>query len=115
MAMNVDKESLAELEAKLRTILPELYQDGYEDVQPTAMGSAPLKYEKHGKVAWDQMWDSFCDLAMAGGPPHKGMLLTPATQEEIDKEPDRYQEVAREACRGITLVTDLKARLSKFP
>lgn len=113
--MNVDNESLAALEARLRTILPELYQDCYEEVQPVSMGSASLKYDKNGKVAWDEMWGSFCDLAMAGGPPHKGTLLRPGTQVEIDVQPHRYQEVVREICRGITLVANLKAKLSKFP
>ena len=71
---------LAELERRLTLILPEEYQDSYEDVQPVSMGSAGLKYDNDGNVAWDEMWATFCDLAMAGGPPHKGMLLEPASR-----------------------------------
>ena len=57
------------LEARIKTILPPQYQDCYEDVQPVSMGSAGLKYGPDGKVAWNEIWGSFCDLAMAGGPP----------------------------------------------
>src|ERR1700712_3450896 len=101
-----------DLEARLRTILPEEYQDCYDDVQPVSMGSAGLKYGRDGKGAWDQIWGSFCDLAMAGGPPHKGTLLEPGRKEEIDAQPDRYQEVVDEICRGITMVTGLCAEPS---
>jgi sirohydrochlorin cobaltochelatase len=74
------------------------------------MGSAPVKYGADGTVAWDEMWATFCDLAMAGGPPHKGMLLLPATPDAIEAAPDRYADVVDEICRGITMVTDLDAR-----
>jgi hypothetical protein len=79
------------------------------------MGSAGLKYGEDGKVAWDEIWGSFCDLAMAGGPPHKGMLLEPGTQAEIDTQPDRYREVVYEICRGIRMVTELPAEPSPLP
>jgi sirohydrochlorin cobaltochelatase len=115
MAMNLDTGSLAALEERVRTILPDLYQDCYEDVQPVSMGSASLKYAKDGKVAWDEMWDSFCDLAMAGGPPHKGTLLTPGTPEQVAADPVRYQAVVKEISRGIDLVADLKTKSSEFP
>ena len=99
-----------QIEERLRILLPEEYQDSYEAVQPVSMGSAPVKYGADGTVAWDEMWATFCDLAMAGGPPHKGMLLLPATPNEIATAPDRYAEVVDEICRGITMVTDLDAR-----
>ena len=73
------------------------------------MGSAALKYGADGRVAWDQIWESFCDLAMAGGPPHKGALLEPGSPAEIEAQPDRYQEVTDEICRGVSMVTDLQA------
>jgi sirohydrochlorin cobaltochelatase len=101
-----------DLEARLRTILPEGYQNRYEDIQPVSMGSASLKYGLDGRVAWDQIWGSFCDLAMAGGPPHKGTLLEPGREEEIETQADRYREVVQEICRGITMVTGLCAEPS---
>lgn len=63
-----------------------------------------MKFGDDGKVAWDEIWGSFCDLAMAGGPPHKGKLLEPG-----DAVGERYAAVVAEICRGITMVTGLKA------
>jgi sirohydrochlorin cobaltochelatase len=107
-----DRAALETLDARLRTLLPEEYQSSYEDVQPVSMGSAGLKYGADGLVAWDEMWQTFCDLAMAGGPPHKGMLLEPATRADIDAQAARYDEVVEEICRGITLASELPARAS---
>ena len=96
-------------------MLPEEYQDTYEDVQPVSMGSAGLKFGDDGQVAWDEMWESFCDLAMAGGPPHKGLLLEPASPEAGEAAPDRYRTVVDEICRGIRMVTGLRAAASPVP
>ena len=110
-----DRQTLEELERRLKTLLPETYQDRYDEVQPVSMGSAGLKYGLDGKVAWNEMWATFCDLAMAGGPPHKGMLLEPAPAGEIEESPERYASVVAEICRGITMVTDLDAERSSNP
>jgi hypothetical protein len=99
-----DVLALEQLDSRLRLLLPEQYQDTYEDVTPVSMGSAGLKYDIDGKVAWNDMWATFCDLAMAGGPPHRGSLLEPA--------PLSADEVAREICRGIQLVTRLSTQPS---
>lgn len=110
-----DEEFYRALECRLRTILPATYQDCYEEVQPVSMGSAGLKYDWDGKVAWDQIWGSFCDLAMAGGPPHKGTLLEPAPLTEIEAAPERYSKVVEEICRGIRMITEFAAERSKQP
>jgi hypothetical protein len=110
-----DQRTLQALEARLRTILPEVYQDCYEDVQPVSMGSAGLKYGSDGRVAWDEIWGSFCDLAMAGGPPHKGTLLEAGSRAEIDAQTERYSEVIEEICRGVSMVTGLAADPSAIP
>jgi len=110
-----DSEALQRLEARLKILLPEEYQECYDEVQPVSMGSAGLKYGSDGKVAWDEIWGSFCDLAMAGGPPHKGTLLEPGSQAAIDAHPDRYDAVVAEIRRGIHMVTDLPAEPSPTP
>jgi hypothetical protein len=110
-----DRRELEELDLRLRVLLPETYQDSYEKLEPVAMGSAGLKYGTDGKVAWDQIWGSFCDLAMAGGPPHKGRLLEPGSKDAIDATPARYEEVVDEICRGITLASELPAQASETP
>jgi hypothetical protein len=105
-----DRRALDALGRQLKTILPEEYQETYEELQPTPMRSAGLKYDRDGNVAWNEIWGAFCDLAMAGGPPHKGTLLEPASEAEIEAHADRYDEVVREICRGIEMVTDLEVR-----
>jgi sirohydrochlorin cobaltochelatase len=109
------QDDFAALDFRLHALLPEHYRDPGRVVQPTSMGSAALKYDEDGKVAWQDIWGSFCDLAMAGGPPHKGSLLEPATPAEIADHAESYVAVATEICRGITAVTGLTADLSPVP
>ena len=110
-----DRPALQALEERLQALLPQEYLDSYEELEPTPMGSAGLKYAADGTVAWNEIWQSFCDLALAGGPPHKGRLLRPATSDEIAAAPDRYAEVVAEICRGVTLVTGLPSDPSEEP
>ena len=85
--------------------LPARYRQG-QPVCATPMGSAPLRYDGDGKVAWDQVWTDFCDLALAGGPPHRGTVLEPVDPAEILAEPDDYALVVAEIERGLRLVTE---------
>ena len=103
------------LDSRLKTLLPTEYQETYEQIEPKPMRSAGLKYDASGQVAWDEIWGSFCDLAMAGGPPHKGRLLEPGQLADIDADFDRYDEVAEEICRGIRMVTGLRAYVAPDP
>jgi sirohydrochlorin cobaltochelatase len=109
---HADRMALEELDARLKTILPEEYQDSYEGMEPVPMRSAGLKYDSDGKVAWNEIWGSFCDLAMAGGPPHKGALLEAGRPADIDAEPDRHAGVAEEICRGVMMTTLLDTNVS---
>jgi sirohydrochlorin cobaltochelatase len=109
---NDEREALEALEVRLKTLLPEDYQESYEALEPVPMKSAGLKYGTDGKVAWNDIWGSFCDLAMAGGPPHKGTLLEPATAAAVEAHAVRYDQVVREICRGVTMVTGRSARPS---
>jgi hypothetical protein len=110
-----ETQALETLDGRLKTLLPEEYQDSYETMQPVPMRSAGLKYAADGTVAWDQIWGSFCDLAIAGGPPHKGKLLEPGVEADINAQFDRYDEVGEEICRGIRMVTGLRAYISPTP
>lgn len=98
---------LAALDAKINAFLPPQYQHCYASVPPTSMGSAGLKYGPDGKVAWDQIWTTFCDLALAGGPPHRGKLLEPVTGAEVAADPDRFAGVVAEIHRAIRMTTGL--------
>jgi hypothetical protein len=110
-----DRRAFEAAQERLRALLPEDYQDTYEQIEPVSMGSAGLKFAPDGQVAWNEMWATFCDLAMAGGPPHKGALLEPAPRAAVEAAPERYDEVVEEICRGITLVTDLGAYPGPVP
>ena len=107
--------SVQRAEERLQTLLPGIYRNRTDAVQPVSMGSAPLAFDIDGNVAWDRMWGSFCDLAMAGGPPHKGRLLEPGTPDSIRAEPDRYAEICEEIARGIGLAARLQAAQSCLP
>lgn len=92
--------------SQLAAQLPARYQDG-RAVSSAPMGSAPMRYDDQGKVTWDQMWTDFCDLALAGGPPHRGTLLEPASPEQVRADPASYKRVVAEIERGLSLVTGL--------
>jgi sirohydrochlorin cobaltochelatase len=70
------------------------------------MASAPMKYHSDGQVAWGEMWDTFCELALDGGPPHRGTLL--AAPEGEDATTPAYQAVASEIARGVAEVSVLR-------
>ena len=105
-ARNVAEE-LASLDAKLKAYLPPQYQHCYGSVSPNSMGSAGLVYGPDGRVAWDRVWTTFCDLALAGGPPHRGKLLEPVSGAAVAADPGRQDEVVAEISRAITLTTGL--------
>jgi len=87
-------------------MLPPRYRNG-KAVSAAPMGSAPIRYDDDGQVAWDRMWTDFCDLALAGGPPHRDVALEPVDPREAALDPDAYARVAAEIERGLRLVTGL--------
>jgi sirohydrochlorin cobaltochelatase len=87
-------------------VLPARYRAG-QVVSSVSMRSAPLTYDEEGRVAWDRVWRSFCDLALAGGPPHRGTLLEPPSREEVLARPGDAARVVAEIARGLSLITRL--------
>jgi cation diffusion facilitator family transporter len=98
-----------------RGFLPPRYQDPGLEVSAAPMGAAALEYDDDGNVAWDDMWTGYCELALAGGPPHRGRLLEPVSPDEIAKKPEQYERVVQEIERGIRLVTGLPTMRSDAP
>lgn len=96
-------------------ILPPRYQDPGRNVSAAPMGAAALKYDDSGDVAWDEMWTGFCELALAGGAPHRGTLLEPVHEQAITADPERYEWVLQELERGITQVSKLPVVRSPVP
>lgn len=87
-------------------ILPSQYQLAIPSAAP--MGAAGLKFDADGKPAWNDIWTDFCDLALAGGPPHRGTLLEPVLPNTVAADPDGYRRVLDELERGIRMVTGLE-------
>ncbi len=102
-----DGASLADVEARMAALLPPRYRDPGVSVSSAPMGAAAVQRDPDGRVAWDVMWQGFCELALAGGPPHRGTLLEPVSREEVLADPEGYHAVLEELARGIRMITGL--------
>ncbi len=89
----------------LRPILPPRYQGGAVVSSAPMGGAADLAHDADGQVDWDSMWGDFCDLAIAGGPPHRGELLVPPLREDVLARPDEQAKVLDELTRGLRQIT----------
>jgi sirohydrochlorin cobaltochelatase len=75
-----------------------------------SMGTAPFVYDSRGRANWAGMWESFCELALFGGPPHRGPERAlrangrPAARRRPRRDP--FDPVA-EIRRGIEATTGL--------
>jgi cation diffusion facilitator family transporter len=108
-------EGVATPKASATSILPPRYQEPGVQVSAAPMGSADMQYDENGEVAWDEMWTGFCELALAGGAPHRGTLLEPVHAQEIAANPEGYERVLQELERGLTQVTGLPVVRSMVP
>ncbi|CAN5650496.1 hypothetical protein BH23CHL2_BH23CHL2_25830 [soil metagenome] len=97
------------------SILPPRYQNSAVQVSAAPMGAAALEYDEDGEVAWGEMWTGYCELALAGGAPHRGTLLEPVPETAIAENPKQYERVLKEIERGIKLVTGLPVVRSVAP
>ena len=97
----------------LINLLPPRYQNQVPSAAP--MGAAGLVYDNDGNAAWNEIWTDFCDLALAGGPPHRGTLLEPGDPKLIEQSPEDYDKVLQELERGIRMVTGLETIRPDFP
>lgn len=71
------------------------------------MPAGPIVYREDGRIDWEHMWDSFCVLALDGGPPHRGALLTAPQNPAVTSE--GYRFAVAEISRGIWEVAALTA------
>jgi sirohydrochlorin cobaltochelatase len=75
------------------------------------MGAAPILYDDEGRPDWARMWTGFCELALFGGPPHRGedaAIGAPTTAGD-------NRDVVAEIARGIKQTTGLDARPADEP
>lgn len=82
-----------------------------EEAAKKPMSAAPMKFDEQGNVDWGNMWDSFCALALTGGPSHREAVLMP--EESCNPDSEDYQRASREIIRGVFLVSGLKAMPDK--
>ena len=87
-------------------LLPPRYQQG-RTVSAAPMPAAALVYGDDGRVDWNAIWGDFCDLALAGGPPHRDTLLEPTDPATVAADPAAYAQVLAELERGLRMVTGL--------
>ena len=97
-------QAAADVPSGLASMLPPRYQNQLPSAAP--MGAAGLKFADDGSVAWDEIWTDFCDLALAGGPPHRGNLLEPINPATIEANPEGYEKTLTELKRGLEMVTN---------
>ncbi len=108
-----DEDEYLALTAKINAILPPRYQNNLDAVSSAPMAAGELVFDDDGKVAWDEVFgfddpDSpFCELALAGGPSHRGELLEAVAADECAKELGKYTAVVAEIERGIQMITKL--------
>ena len=72
------------------------------------MTAAPFVWRDDGRPDWRSMWTTFCDLALHGGPPHRG---TDAALREPAAGSGSDPAVVAEMRRGIWETTGLFAEL----
>ena len=99
----------------MAALLPPRYRNPGLVVSSAPMAAAPLERDAEGRVAWDRMWQGFCELALAGGPPHRGTLLEAISPDDALADPERYAEVRAELARGLRMVTGLPVVLDGPP
>lgn len=73
------------------------------------MSSAPFVYEEDGTVAWNKMWNTFCYLAVEGGPPHRGTKLI-GRGNTNDPSQKLYKDAVTEILRAYKLLIPYKVR-----
>lgn len=99
----------------IRQVLPPRYHSG-APVSNAPMGSAAdLVYNDDGRVAWDRIWADFCDLALAGGPPHRETMLEAPSAAEVAADPDGYAHAMQETTRALRLLTGWDAIAIEAP
>ncbi|MEA2640189.1 MAG: sirohydrochlorin cobaltochelatase [Chloroflexota bacterium] len=78
-------------------------------VSNAPMGSAPFVYLDDGRPDWSSMWQGFCELALFGGPPHRGEDSALRAPAQPGNAPQSEYDAIGEIRRGIRETTGLEA------
>jgi sirohydrochlorin cobaltochelatase len=104
----LDEDDLADLRAWVRARAKPTALWNLEPTQNSVMSAAPFVYRPDGSPDWGSMWQTFCELALYGGPPHRGedsALTEPAAAGTMTPE------LLAELQRGIKEVSGLESDL----
>jgi sirohydrochlorin cobaltochelatase len=71
------------------------------------MPAGPIIYREDGQIDWENMWDSYCTLALDGGPPHRADLLKVPSNPDVNSQ--GYSFAMAEIIRGIRETTGMTA------
>lgn len=73
-----------------------------------SMSSAPFVYREDGRPDWGAMWQGFCELALYGGPPHRGEEdALHAVEDPLEVPANEEIDAIAEIRRGIYETTGL--------
>lgn len=75
------------------------------------MSAAEFIWKDDGRPDWESMWSGFCDLALYGGPPHRGedTALKAVKEEDLSLPANAEWDAMSEIRRGIWETTGLFA------
>jgi sirohydrochlorin cobaltochelatase len=109
----LEEETLDDLRA---WVLLKTEGKGLEGLEPKAVSNAPMSaapfvYRDDGRPDWSAMWQGFCELALYGGPPHRG-ADNPVEAEQTDADAMTMNDAIMEIRRGIYETTGLFAEPS---
>jgi sirohydrochlorin cobaltochelatase len=76
---------------------------------PAPMSSAPFLLRDDGRPDWGAMWGTFCELALYGGPPHRGPDNPLRASETLSEIAESDRALLDEMRRGIWETTGLFA------
>lgn len=87
-------------------------KNGIEYVKPipaAPMTAAEFLYKEDGRPDWGEMWQTFCELALYGGPPHRGEDSALLVSEVEHEAPTEVNDIVLEIKRGIWETSGLYA------
>lgn len=110
-----------QMKSKIDAILPPRYQGRTDEVSASPMSAADLLFDDEGAVLWDQIFgvddpnNPYCELALAGGPAHRGELLEAVDGHVCLADPGKYAAALDECGRGINMITGMGIVESAIP
>jgi hypothetical protein len=73
-----------------------------------SMAPVPVVHGADGRPRWAEMWESFCELALFGGPPHRGPESALRAEERVPASAPEAFDAVTEIRRGIEETTGLR-------